>query len=174
MAVGLMGQIYGQIDPSRLGEVERYVRVSLEYGSRLQSGNVKSDTIIKLVAGYPSHEFVIDRTEARELFNRIDKPTDELERLWDTLSSIKSKAIRSGESFTRCLSRNEMTHEHESEGDASEPKSAEKSGTTTRKDSSNAQSNDGQVRSKPAKKRHTLPSDAQNTNCKRGDQSRVA
>jgi hypothetical protein len=71
MTVGMMEPIYAQLDPIRLGEVERFVRISQEYGDRLRGPNVKKGTIEKLLGGYPSHEFVIDREEARELFERV-------------------------------------------------------------------------------------------------------
>jgi hypothetical protein len=81
MTVGMMEPIYAQLDPIRLGEVERFVRISQEYGDRLRGPNVKKGTIEKLLGGYPSHEFVIDREEARELFERVEVPSDELELL---------------------------------------------------------------------------------------------
>jgi hypothetical protein len=40
---------------------------------------VSKETIGKLLGGYPSHEFVIDREEAQALFERVDHPTDALE-----------------------------------------------------------------------------------------------
>jgi hypothetical protein len=48
----------------RLGEIERFVRISVDYGDRLATDNHKPDTVQKLVVGYPSHSFVIDRREA--------------------------------------------------------------------------------------------------------------
>lgn len=79
MASNLLQPIYSQIDPMRLGELERFVRISIEYGERLATKNVKKGTIEKLVVGYPSHGFIIDRAEARRLFERVEIPPDELE-----------------------------------------------------------------------------------------------
>jgi len=79
MAVGLLQPIYGQIDPMRLGEIERFVRISVEYSDRLATDNVLTGTVEKLVVGYPSHGFIIDRREARTLFRHVDKPNDQLE-----------------------------------------------------------------------------------------------
>jgi len=45
--------------------------VAAEYGERLQSHNVKEGAIAKLLMGYPSHGFVIDKTEAATLFKRV-------------------------------------------------------------------------------------------------------
>ena len=81
LAIGVMQPMYSQIDPVRLGELQRFVRISLEYGDRLASSNVRRGTIEKLVVGYPSHGFIIDRSEARQLFNRVEKPSDSLELL---------------------------------------------------------------------------------------------
>ncbi len=103
LVVGLMGPVYAQLDPARLGEVERHVRVSSEYGERLKTANVKDRTIARLAGAYPSHGFVIDRREARELFESVEKPIDALEELADSLKVIKSKVISSGETFIKCL-----------------------------------------------------------------------
>lgn len=73
LAAGMVEPLYAQIDPNRLGELQRAMRITHEYGSRLNgySSNLKNRTLDKLVAGYPSHSFVIDRKEARDLFHRV-------------------------------------------------------------------------------------------------------
>jgi len=78
MAIGLFNPIYGQIDPMRIGEFDRAMRIAADYGTRLGKGNLKDDALKKLVAGYPSHSFVIDKKEATELFKSIEEPTSEL------------------------------------------------------------------------------------------------
>ncbi|MBD2579851.1 hypothetical protein [Oscillatoria sp. FACHB-1406] len=75
MAVGLLTPIAGQIDPLRLGELSRSMEVAYEYGIRLNpslGGKIK-----KLVDGYPSHSFVIDRQEAKGLFPSVREPSNE-------------------------------------------------------------------------------------------------
>ena len=79
VVTSLFEPIYGQIDPMKLGEIARFVNISTAYGQRLQTENVKPGTVAKLVLGYPSHSFVIDRIESRDLFKSVTKPTDELE-----------------------------------------------------------------------------------------------
>jgi len=74
MAIGLMEPVAGQIDPLRLGELSRSMNVAYEYGIRLNED--LNNSIKKLVAGYPSHSFVIDREEAKELFNNVREPTE--------------------------------------------------------------------------------------------------
>jgi hypothetical protein len=81
MAVGLFAPIYGQIDPMRLGEINRSVRIAIEYGERLGRKNLKPDVLNGLVANYPSHSFVIDYEEAKELFYNVRRPTTEEEYL---------------------------------------------------------------------------------------------
>lgn len=148
MAVGLMGSVYSQIDPSRLGEVERHVRVSSEYGARLATRNVKQNTIARLAASYPSHEFVIDRTEARQLFENVDRPTDDLEEIAESLSSVKTSVIKSGDSVVLCLSREDKDDDQPDGNDDDSPEgSAESSG----EHSKSAKRANGSVRPKPAK-----------------------
>lgn len=88
LARGTVEPLYAQIDPNRIGEMQRAIQIAHEYGQRLNaySQNLKDGSLKKLVAGYPSHSFVIDRKEAKELFKRILPLTlheEELvKRLW--------------------------------------------------------------------------------------------
>jgi hypothetical protein len=68
MTIGLFNEVFRQIDPMRLGEMQRAMNIGLAYGERLATKNVKEYAISKLIAGYPSHSFVIDRLEAGNLF----------------------------------------------------------------------------------------------------------
>lgn len=81
LTVGMLEPIFSQIDPMRLGEITRFVNISMEYGRRLRTANVGEETVTKLVISYPSHGFIIDRQEARELFHEVDAPDDSLELL---------------------------------------------------------------------------------------------
>ncbi len=66
---GLFSGMYSQLDPVRLGHVQRTMRITHAYGSRLinRSNALKSEKALEqLVYRYPSHDFVIDRREARE------------------------------------------------------------------------------------------------------------
>ena len=80
IAAGIVGHlfapIYAQIDPHRLGEIDRAVRISIEYGTRLDR-NLQPDALSKLVANYPSHEFIIDRDEAGSLFRSVREPSED-------------------------------------------------------------------------------------------------
>jgi hypothetical protein len=92
ITTGVFGKIYEQMDPFRLGENDRAMKISEHYGKRLikqdTDTNVKLGTLDRLIAGYPSHSFVIDRTEAMQLFNRIRLPTDKELALADLLRFI--------------------------------------------------------------------------------------
>lgn len=79
LTVGLFAPMTGQIEPERLGEVQRAMNIANVYGSRMDRGNLKKDALKKLVQGYPTHGFVIDIDEARTLFNRV-RVADPLER----------------------------------------------------------------------------------------------
>jgi hypothetical protein len=83
LVCGLLEPIASQIDPIKLAEMQRATEVAMEYGSRLiESGeNMTVAGLIRLVTGYPSHGFVIDRKEARKSFNSVEKPTPALVKL---------------------------------------------------------------------------------------------
>ncbi len=73
IAVGLLSPISSQIDPVRLGEMNRLMDIALAYGQRLNPQEV--DTVNQLISGYPSHSFVIDYAEAETLFQCLREPT---------------------------------------------------------------------------------------------------
>lgn len=78
VASGIAAPLIGQIDPIRIGEMQRATSVAYEYGKRLDSytQNLRSDALKRLISAYPAHGFVIDRKEAKELFNRVHSLSD--------------------------------------------------------------------------------------------------
>ncbi|EGQ8444822.1 SppA protein [Vibrio cholerae] len=78
----LISPIAAQIDPIKLGEHNRALQVAREYANRLNqvSDSLKtSESLDRLISGYPCHSFVIDRKEARQLFKRVAKPENAVE-----------------------------------------------------------------------------------------------
>lgn len=76
--VGLYAPIAEQIDPMHLGEAARALLIADAYGTRLdrKSRNLTSPGALKdLYTSYPSHGFVIDRTEASKLFKNVREPS---------------------------------------------------------------------------------------------------
>lgn len=78
VVTGLFAPIYGKIDPMLLGEHSRAMRIARAYGERLleKSKNTNDIGIRKLATSYPSHEFVIDRIEAKSIFSNVDTPCE--------------------------------------------------------------------------------------------------
>jgi hypothetical protein len=93
IAVGVTAPLYAQIDPIRLGEMQRAMRIAHEYGLRLNAytNSLRPGALDKLVADYPAHGFVIDRKEAGTLFATVSAPTDRENEfcftLWGLLES---------------------------------------------------------------------------------------
>ena len=79
VATGIAAPLYSQIDPNRLGETQRAMRIAQEYGRRLnQSSQALHDGALEnLISAYPSHTFVIDRKEAGTLFRHTQHPVPE-------------------------------------------------------------------------------------------------
>jgi serine dehydrogenase proteinase len=82
LTIGMYNPIFAQIDPLKLGEMQAALTIAVDYGSRLneRTKNLKSGAIQKLSMLYPSHGFVIDRKEVRELFNRVRPPIEGVEQ----------------------------------------------------------------------------------------------
>ena len=78
LTVGLFSQVYQQIDPMHVGEAGRALEIAREYGRRLNDhgGNLKDGAIDRLVADYPSHDFIIDISEAKRLFKQVNPPSE--------------------------------------------------------------------------------------------------
>ena len=95
LAVGLFSPIYEQIDPVKLGETQRAIAIAHAYGERLNKydKNLSNGALGKLVSDYPSHGFVIDRKEARELFRCVRAPTDEEAKLVASLYNAKNTEL---------------------------------------------------------------------------------
>lgn len=84
----LYAPISEQIDPIHMGEVKRSMAIAREYGERLiyKSEICDREELGRLISGYPSHGFVIDKAEAKGLFKKgkvRDCTPDELALLDD-------------------------------------------------------------------------------------------
>jgi hypothetical protein len=87
LVLGLTEPIAAQIDPIKLAQMQRAIEIAVAYGERLNvvGKNLRKGGLKKVVTGYPSHGFVIDRKEARTLFTDVQKPTGVLWQLSDSL-----------------------------------------------------------------------------------------
>jgi hypothetical protein len=87
LSSAIIGGIAKGIDPLVLGENQRDLEVAVAYGNRLASisRNAKEKTLEQLVRGYPSHDFVIDLDEAKELFVDVALATTDMFKLWGAL-----------------------------------------------------------------------------------------
>lgn len=55
------------------------MKIAKEYGERLGGANLKDDSgksLERLISGYPTHEFIIDTKEAREIFETVLQPSE--------------------------------------------------------------------------------------------------
>jgi hypothetical protein len=100
-ATGLVQPLYAQIDPTRLGEMNRATRIAQEYGMRLHgyAQSLLPGALETLVAGYPSHGFVIDRKEAKTLFSSVHTPTEAEQTLCSILWPQLGDQTNSGPYF---------------------------------------------------------------------------
>lgn len=93
MAVQLLAPIAGQIDPLRLGEMNRVMQIAQDYGQRLSCKSLDQDAldqyaleiVTKLSSEYHAHGFVIDYTEAEQLFGEKVREPTEIECLLEDL-----------------------------------------------------------------------------------------
>ena len=61
--------------------------ITIDYGARIAK-NLKPDALSRLIMGYHSHSFVIDRKEARDLFINVREPSADETILEKKLSGL--------------------------------------------------------------------------------------
>lgn len=99
ITVGLLTPLFAQIDPIRLAEVDRSLRISADYGERLGTTNLKDGALPRLLAKYPSHGFVIDRVESDELFKTISDPPEDVMEITNFFETIGEIYIDDGPNY---------------------------------------------------------------------------
>lgn len=157
LADGFVQPIMAKFDPVTLGEHQRAVQIAMDYGERLDqmTKSLKPNALSRLITGYPSHAFVIDRKEAAELFNNVEAPTNNLLELYylslDMINKLKYSespfvlnlndlAQPENESYTET---EEEHHGDEEDADStvSEPELTGKGERPTRKTNGKSQGN---------------------------------
>jgi Serine dehydrogenase proteinase len=93
MTTGLFCPIYQQIDPTHVGEAERALEIARAYGYRLvgRSQNLRGETttmLDHLISHYPSHGFIIDYAEAKEIFKNVRNFTTDETTLMSYLGPV--------------------------------------------------------------------------------------
>jgi len=151
LADGFIAPIAAKIDPVTLGEHQRAMQIAFDYGQRLNemSDALKKDALMKLIGRYPSHGFVIDRKEASELFKRIERPTDDIQRVYEWSRIIIPTLPASEEALVIDLTQgmlDDTTHEtsdaksiesdHSANRGSSPTKRAGRKGKSNKQDSS--------------------------------------
>jgi hypothetical protein len=101
IAVGIAAPLYAQIDPIRLGEMQRAMKIARDYGERLDrhTSSLRPRALDRLVADYPSHSFVIDRKEAGEIFKSVESPTQAEKELYSAMWVILEEEADFGPEF---------------------------------------------------------------------------
>lgn len=94
-----------QIDPIKIGEHQRAIGIAQEYGFRLNDMThaLKPDALNRLVGGYPSHGFVIDRKEAAELFAKVFAPCDTMIAIFKQIETTVTININNNQPFVELL-----------------------------------------------------------------------
>ncbi|WP_297505206.1 hypothetical protein [Ferrovum sp.] len=118
LATGMISPIVSQIDPMHVGEASRAMNIGTEYGNRLikKSENADADTIRFLAHGYPDHGFVIDRSEAIDLFRNVRDLSEDEEYLVGLLGfSLRDQASKPILTYLS-NSKNEDQHETNHQG----------------------------------------------------------
>jgi hypothetical protein len=110
LSADLLAKIYEQVNPESLGQDSRDLSIATEYCVRLnrRSQNLRPNAVERLVHRYPSHDFVIDLEEAREVFLRVSDPTQSLYRYMSDPDMVTPKS--SGQ-VVKFLTESHVTNE---------------------------------------------------------------
>ncbi len=136
MVTGLLGSIYGQINPMHIGEAGRAMNIAKDYGERLaiKSKNFDPQILELLVSTYPYHGFVIDFQEASLLFKHVSQPSAELE-LFASLFGKKSRMPTDDKKLIKFYS-DELKEHNKEEKDSKEVTNAKSKANKKEKGSS--------------------------------------
>lgn len=100
LSVGLIAPISAQIEPVKLGEVNRSIKIANDYGKRICKN---SELINTLITNYPSHSFVIDYVEAKEIFENVRLAEDLELKVEAFLFNIVRKEKRDDQAIIKFL-----------------------------------------------------------------------
>ncbi|NPV41061.1 MAG: SppA protein [Anaerolineae bacterium] len=102
----LVTPITEQLDPLKICETDRSIRIASEYSKRL---GAKKEVVEKLIYNYPTHSFVIDFEEAKDLFNDVELYSDLDEKASNQIKDIMT-GLFSSESIRKPSSRGIAIH----------------------------------------------------------------
>lgn len=93
-AASVSNPLYAKLDIEKLGEYSRALAVGKEYSERLlrrytkwkDNDEERADVLDKLVRGYPSHYYIIDFKEFKELGFDVRYPNDAERELFETIA----------------------------------------------------------------------------------------
>lgn len=107
LTVGLMAPLYSQVDPLHVGEAARAMQIADHYGRLLlrASHNLNLSALQRLISGYPSHSFVLDKQEASEVFKNVRGPNEAEAKLAAELDNIAVRPVPYDRPVIRYLSR---------------------------------------------------------------------
>lgn len=92
LSVGIYSSVASKIDPLELGEKNRAMRIAEMYGLQLTSltktPNAKPDTLNRLIGDYPSHGFVIDMAQAKNLFVNVEDMTENDYKIYEIYKDV--------------------------------------------------------------------------------------
>lgn len=97
---GLFSGLYAKMDPVRLGHVRRTMLITQAYGMRLNKRSEilrSKEALHSLIYNYPTHEFVIDRAEARDSIfvkEKVRAPEKHEQFIGDVLATMRPGLTR--------------------------------------------------------------------------------
>jgi len=108
-AASTTSPLYSKLDIEKLGEYSRALSVGKEYGDRLlrryteigKNDDERSNLLDKLVRGYPSHDYIIDLVEMKDLGFNVRQPNEVENPIIHEIAHLLIKA-QSTEIFCLC------------------------------------------------------------------------
>ena len=97
LAGSLFAPIYEHVDAMHIGEADRSLKIARRYGELLleSSQNCRPRALETLTSSYPSHGFIIDRHQAKQLFNDVRPPEPEEKKLAECLGGASRDPVPS-------------------------------------------------------------------------------
>jgi hypothetical protein len=153
LAIGFINPIVSQIDPVRVGEIQRAVKIALAYGERLTQtrGNLESAELVNLITGYPDHGFTIDYLEAKKVFKNVRKCDDTENEVGKSLAAVIRYPNNNGAFIAKIYPK------ESNNGKVNQSANTSSTGEAARDAGSANETNTGEVLSLPAKRGNAKP-----------------
>ncbi len=119
LSTGLYAPAMAGIEPNKIGELSRSMKIAIKYGEELIGqgrGNIAIEGLVGLVTNYPEHSYVIDRQQAEKLFSNVRGNTNDEQAMAFGLKNEIKYPVKGTPKVLKLFPREEAEHGKNEQG----------------------------------------------------------